>query len=127
MTVPRTFGLYYDGKRIGTARGVVGTFQSDPAPDESTFGSVSTITLTAETEVGIRQARVLFTGRPRAPRAFTKAKNRRLRELRQQLVHAAGCVYRWSHFGECASRRCLDLLTAPGVKVPRSLRGKVGR
>lgn len=81
--------------------------------------------------IGIRAARIFFTGRPRHPRWLTKRRNREARDARRELVHAAGC-----HERDCASlwfRRYPEWLhdstIAPerAVSVPRSLRRELGR
>lgn len=71
-----------------------------------------------------------------ARRTLSRDKNRRFgkmvararRELRKELVHAAGCTYRYAP-AVCATRLldADDLDNGFRVSVPRSLRGRLGR
>jgi hypothetical protein len=76
--------------------------------------------------IGIRGWRMLTTGRPRPPRAATKAQNREARELRRYLVRAAGSPRLLAKFH--AALIWGDFLGGnKAVSVPRSLRPVLGR
>lgn len=61
-------------------------------------------------------------------RRIGKVRARIRREARKELVHAAGCVFRFDP-EVCATRLLdsVDLASGPIVSVPRSLRARLGR
>jgi hypothetical protein len=105
------------------------------AEDEPYFQRLGTVPepITIEfdcmVQVGIRECRRLFTGRPRHPRAVNKRRNRERRLLRRLLVLDAGerpITFQWG-VGCSTEQALIEFANGRPVSVPRSLRPRLGR
>jgi hypothetical protein len=138
MSELRPASIYLDGKRIGALEsfkyevaGAEVPLSSLTLKDKPFFeklGEPITVEFDCSVAVGIREARALFTGRPRPKRAVTKVWNKETRELRRALVGLAG----WHRVqsdeqirtGAEIAQLCFPF--ARRTSVPRSLRAALG-